>query len=306
MARLWDRGKKRTPEEQAPRESGSGRTGGFFRGLFRGRNQRTDTENRSVRGPRIERVFRNEFVVDSIVIDGKDIMPYIRGKAQSVIGDDFFYSHVYDRRLKTLSFIAFKSGSWDCGKLPWLAPAMLSEGDYYHRVGDSYYMVTSRNGIVRVELDYEGRDGYLDIGEAPLPETIPATLMVRWSLNRRTWMVHLALVALFAISVLFCIDSTNAYTDAARNPRGVAPARHVEGAARTRHMASVPTLIQNVAAAIDGKGVVEKAEVSGDTMTFTMQFDKYYDAENFLSKFTGGGKYENGKVVYSAPLTDGK
>lgn len=282
------------PEKETAPEGEALKKGRFPRGLFKKRDQR-----------KAEIVFRDEFVADSIVIDAKDILSYIRGKALPLLGDDFFYSHVYDRNRKTLAFIAFKSGSWDCGKLPWLAPALLTEGDFYREVGDCFYIVTSKNGLVRVEIDYERRDGYLNIEEVALPENIPATLSVRWSLNRRNRMVHLVLAGLFAVSLLFYLDSSNAYTEMARKTRS-APLPKPEPGARTRHMASVPTLIQNVAAAIDGKGVVEKAEINADTMTFTIQFDKYYDAENFLSKFNSGGNYENGKVIYSAPLFDSK
>lgn len=287
--------------EECPKKNG------VFAHMFRKleRQKKAETSLQS-NGASKQIVFREEFVADSIVIDEKDILPYIKGKAFPLLGDDFFYSHIYRKELKALSFIAFKSGSWDCGKLPWLAPALLQDGDYYNRVGDCYYMINSKNGLVKVEVDYEGREGYADINEVALPEDIPATLGIRWSLNRRNWMTHFMLVAAFTVSVLFYVRSSNAYDEVVRKTRNSSPSKPEESSARTRHMSSVPVMIQNIAAAIDGKGVVEKAEIHADTMTFTVQFDKYYDAENFLSRFTTGGKYENGKVVYSAPLSDGK
>lgn len=244
-----------------------------------------------------ELVFSDEFVMDSVGIEQKEIMAYINGKAMPILGDDFYYSYYYSSGI--LSFIALKTKQYAVGKLPLFYPALMLQGSFMHKKPDSdyFYYITNKDGFCSTEVGYDPRPDYLPIAQAPVGSS-PATLKLQWSLGKRTFFVNALMVTIFMLSVLFFMLASKSY-DTARVEQQRQAAQVSPVVPR-----GLPPFINSVAELgkkIEGKGYIERVSVAKDQLSCTIKFKQDADAQVFLK--TTGGKYEGDKVIYTTALS---
>lgn len=262
-------------------------------------NNSTKTDPAGLRG--IERqsgmVFNDEFVMDSVGIEQKDLMAYINGKAMPLLGDDFYYSYYYSDGI--LSFIALKSKQYVVGKLPLFYPALMLQGNFVYKKPDAeyFYYITNKDGLCSTEVGYDQRQGYLPIGQVPVAK-IPATMKLKWSLGKKTLFINAFMGAIFVMAVLFFIISSKNY-DSARAEQQRQAAQLAPVIPR-----GLPSFINSVAELgkkIEGKGYIEKVSLVKDQLSSTIKFKQDADAQVFLKN--SGGKYEGDKVIYTTALS---
>lgn len=242
-------------------------------------------------------VFSDEFVMDSVGIEQKEISAYINGKAAPLLGDDFYYGYQYQNGI--LSFIALKSKQYVAGRLPLFYPALLLQGNFVYKKPDAdyFYYITNKDGFCSAEVAYEERPNHLMIQQVPVNNP-PATLKLTWSLARKNLLLNAALLAVFCLSCLFLALSAQGY-DTARKEQQRMAAQVSPVVPR-----GLPPFINSVAdlgKKIEGKGFIEKVALAKDQLTCTIKFKQDADAQVFLR--TTGGNYEGDKVVYTTALS---
>jgi hypothetical protein len=242
-------------------------------------------------------VFSDEFIMDSVGIEQKEILAYINGKAAPLLGDDFYYGYQYLNGI--LSFIALKSKQHVAGKLPLFYPALILQGNFVYKKpnADYFYYITNKDGFCSAEVAYEERQNFLPISQVPV-QNPPATLKLTWSLARKNLFLNATLLAIFCLSALFLVFSAKGY-DTARQEQQRLAAQVSPVIPR-----GLPSFINSVAdlgKKIEGKGYIEKVALLKDQLTCTIKFKQDADAQVFLR--TTGGNYEGDKVVYTTALS---
>ena len=242
-------------------------------------------------------VFSDEFVMDSVGIEQKDIMAYINGKAMPLLGDDFYYSYYYSDSI--LSFIALKSKQYVVGKLPLFYPALMLQGSFMHKKPDAeyFYYITNIDGLCSAEVGYDLRNDYLPISHVPVAK-VPATMKLQWSLGKKTIFVNAFMAAVFVLAVLFFVSSSKNFDTArAEEQRQAAMLSPVV----PRGLPSFINSVAELGKKIEGKGYIEKVSLVKDQLSFTIKFKQDADAQVFLKNT--GGKYEVDKVIYTSALS---
>lgn len=242
-------------------------------------------------------VFSDEFVMDSVGIEQKDLMAYINGKAMPLLGDDFYYSYHYSGGI--LSFIALKSKQYVVGKLPLFYPALMLQGNFVYKKPDADYLyyITNKDGFCSTEIGYDQRQNYLPIGQVPVAK-IPATMKLKWSLGKKSLFINAFMGAIFVMAVLFFIVSSKNYDSArAEQQRQAALLSPVIPRGLPPFINSVAELGKK----IEGKGFIEKVSLVKDQLSSTIKFKQDADAQVFLKN--SGGKYEGDKVIYTTALS---
>jgi hypothetical protein len=237
------------------------------------------------------------FVVDSIEIDKKDVLNYIKGKSHPIIGDDFYYSYIY--KDKILSFISFASKKHITGNyLPVIAPALLQEGKYFYNPLKSnvYYFFENSSGVIKTEIGYEEKDGYENVLTIQLPKDIPDTLKMRWSLQSQINKLYLLGMTTFILSVVFFFVN-NSIHGKEPEPIDVKP---VIAESIKESMPDITGIIENIGQEVMNKGHIEKAQLQPDGLQFVIRFRNESYAHSFISRY--GGKYEGGAVIYTSSL----
>ncbi|ACD94693.1 hypothetical protein [Trichlorobacter lovleyi] len=242
-------------------------------------------------------VFSDEFVMDSVGIEQKEILSYINGKAIPLLGDDFYYSYQYLNGI--LSFIALKSKQHVAGRLPLFYPALILQGNFVYKKTDAdyFYYLTNKDGFCSAEVAYEERPNHLMIQQVPV-NSPPATLKLTWSLARKNLFLNAALLAFLGLSTLFLALSAKGY-DTARKEQQRLVAQVAPVIPR-----GLPSFINSVAdlgKKIEGKGFIVKVALAKDQLTCTIKFNQDADAQVFLR--TTGGNYEGDKVIYTTALS---
>lgn len=243
-------------------------------------------------------VLETPFVVDSIEIDKKDVLNYIKGKSYPIIGDDFYYSYIY--KDKVLSFISFASKKYiTSNHLPLVAPALLQEGKYFYNPLKSniYYFFENSNGVVKAEIGYEEKEGYEDITISKLPKNIPDTLKMRWSLQPQINKLRLLGITAFTLSVIFFFTTTIGIYK--KEPEFITT-QPVITEVDKETLIDVTKIIENIGQEVVNKGYIEKAQLQPDGMQFVIKFENESYAHSFISRH--GGKYEDDAVIYTSSL----
>lgn len=265
------------------------------------------TEEKS--GKPLKIVSGEPFCLDKVIVDKKDIFPYIKGKATPLLGDDFYYCYKYENGV--LAFVAFVSSSYQVGAVHFLVKAILNQGKYYARMpaGNVFYYIVNDAPGINVEVDYEQRDGY----ELLDAHTVHADLMAevkknpgiraKWALEKSALNINLLLIVVFAVLMGVSLLASWKYKAAkasfeATRARVVKPVVHDNKNFKLPNAVSVITRVGDM---VYGKGIIEKAEVKGKTMDFVILFNSETAAQSFIREF--GGKYEQGKVIYSTPFS---
>jgi hypothetical protein len=234
------------------------------------------------------------FVADSVGINKKDILNYIKGKSQPIIGDDFYYSYVHKDGV--LTFTAFASEKHISGNyLPTIAPALLRKGKYFYGVeGGVYYFIENNEGRIKTEVGYEEKEGYVDITKVEeLTKGIPDTIRLRWSLQPEVARLNLIGMIAFILSIVFLFTAS-----IRKNEPMITQVATVTAEAMKESLPDVTGLIEDIGReVVNGKGYIEKAQLQQDGMQFVIKFKNENYIQSFISR--RGGKYENGSVVYT-------
>ncbi|MFA6823461.1 MAG: hypothetical protein WCR32_06615 [Geobacter sp.] len=242
-------------------------------------------------------VFSDEFIMDSVRIEQKEILAYINGKAAPLLGDDFYYSYHYENGI--LAFIALKNKQHVAGRLPLFYPALLLQGNFVYKKPDADYVyyITNKDGFCAAEVAYDERPNHLSISQTPVTST-PATVKLTWSLARKNWYLNAALVTVFCLAALFLAVSAKEY-DAARQEQ-----QQIASQLQPVIPRGLPSFINTVAdlgKKVEGKGFIERVALANDQLSCTIKFKQDADAQVFLR--TIGGNYEGDKVVYTTALS---
>jgi hypothetical protein len=242
-------------------------------------------------------VFSDEFVLDSVRIPRRDLLPYIKGKAVPELGEDFYYGYRYNAGV--LSFIALKSDRYVVGNLPFFYPALMNEGKFSYKKPDaeSYYYLTNSNGFCSVEVGYEKQLGYLPIEEISLP-SVPKSMKLQWSLAKKNLYLDVFMAIFLCFSAIFYVVSSKSYDTA------MAEQKRVASKLTPIIPRGLPSFINSVAdmgKMIEGKGYIEKVTLVRDQLSYTIKFKHEEDLQVFLKNH--GGRYEGTKVVYTTALS---
>jgi hypothetical protein len=128
----------------------------------------------------------------------------------------------------------------------------------------------------------------------------------RWSLEKRTLSVNILLIAVFAalmvaaLTVSWKLKSAKVSFEAERASK----ARPVASARMSARLPDVVSVISKIGDEVEGKGIIEKAEINGKDMKFVISFKTEQTAQSFMRQF--GGSYEQGKIIYSTPVSPGR
>jgi hypothetical protein len=234
------------------------------------------------------------FVADSVAIEKKDILNYIRGKSHALLGNDFYYSYVYKNGI--LSFLAFASKKYISGALPVIAPALLRNGKYFYSPGGNiYYFIENNNGIIKTDVGYEEKKDYTDITSVgELTGDIPDTLSLRWSLQPENNKLLSIGITVFALSVIFFFVSDIKRGGTKQVITNADPVIEI----KKQELPDVISKITDIGREVVGKGYIEKMQMNPEGLLFVIKFRDEKYVQSFISR--RGGKYENDAVLYTS------
>lgn len=232
--------------------------------------------------------FRTPFIAGKLELPRKDVIGYIQGAAIPKFGDDFFYSEHYEDGI--VSYVACSSQHWDVDKTHLFMPGILDPGKWFHHDGGIWYFIDSTELPMKLEIDYAPRDGYRSIEDALPTITVPK---LKWSLAKRTFYFNALVAAGFCVAVIIFGLNLKERQSSVQTLKAI-PQNTI---ALVNTCNALPQFLQKLATTLQN-GVVEKVEIMNGKPTARIAFDQEYDAQQWLT--THGGRYENGKVVYSA------
>lgn len=251
------------------------------------------------KGKEIQYVIELPFVTDSVEIEKKDIISYINGKSQPILGDDFYYSYVYKDGI--LSFVSFASKKNVAGQIPVIAPALLRKGKFYYNSDGVYYFIENEGGKIKTEVAYDEREGYADITKIEkLSGDIPKTLKLKWSLQAKGDKLFYLGIAMLIISIAYFLDAGIDIKPEVKLTKTLTPAVAVQKAS-PQGLPDLTRYITDIARDIEGKGYIEKVQVQADNnLQFVIKFKDETYVQSFIAR--RGGKYENGSIIYTVSL----
>jgi hypothetical protein len=264
------------------------------------------------KGVPLKIVFEEPFCLDKVIIEKKDIIKYIKGKSIPLLGEDFYYCYTYDGGV--LNFVSFKSSSYQTGAVHLVVKAILHEGRYCAQTPSSsiLYYIDNDGQRINVEVDYDVREGYemlhAETARRDIQEALKsfATIRASWSLQKSALSINVLLIAVFAalmvaaLTVSWKLKSAKVSFEAERARKS----RPVASANISARLPDVVSVISKVGDEVYGKGVIEKAEIRGGNMEFVISFKTEQSAQSFMRQF--GGSYEQGKIIYSTPVSPGR
>lgn len=263
-------------------------------------------------GKPLKIVTGDPFCMDKVVLDRKDVVEYIKGKATPLLGDDFYYCYKYTNGV--LSFIAFVSETYEVNSVHYFVKAILEEGKYCASKPGSnvfYCIINDAKGL-SVEIDYEQRENYEMLTLQGVHNDLVAavseneTLQASWSLDKKTLNINLILIGVFAL-LMGCALLVSWKYQAAKASFELAKSRQIKPVAvvaKDIRLPDVVSVITRVGDVVLGKAVIERAELNDKGMQFVILFNTETVAQSFMRQF--GGKYEQGKVIYSTPFSPAK
>ncbi len=261
------------------------------------------------KGVPLKIVFEEPFCLDRVIIDKKDVIQYIKGKSTPLLGDDFYYCYTYDGAV--LSFVSFRSSAYQAGAVHLLVKTILHEGRYCVQAPSSsiFYYIDNDGQRINVEVDYDKREGYAMLDTQTAHKDIQdaaknnKNIRAKWSLEKSSFSVNILLIAVFAVMMAAALTVSWKYK-AAKISLEAERARQSGPIASSYANAKLPdavSVISKVGDAVQDKGIIEMAEISGRTMKFVISFRTEQAAQSFMRQF--GGNYEQGKVIYSTSVS---
>lgn len=243
----------------------------------------------------ISSVYDANCVFGTTEIGKKDILNYIKGVSEPLLGSDYYYGYVY--KDGHLSFISTNCPKHAAGKLSVFTPAFLNEGVFYYRRGGSFHLLTTEHvGQTSEVIAYEKPENAISLNiQKPLDKkTIPATLYLKWSLKRNGVSVGILAALAFIVSLTFLMGANNRYEDVSRSARfDPLPPPLI----KTLHLnPDMGSLVSKVGKDIAGRGIIVSMRAQGEALLFTIEFKNETEARAFIAKAGSSAIYENGKV----------
>ncbi|MCM8830129.1 MAG: hypothetical protein NC824_03935 [Candidatus Omnitrophica bacterium] len=233
------------------------------------------------------------FLVDSVAIPRKDILNYIKGKSQPILGDDYYYAYIYQNGV--LFFVSVSSKNYLVGKIPSIAVALLHEGNYFYKVDNVYYFIERTFDSIKTTVGYQPKEGYINLEEVQeISEKIPKTLHFKWSLKPSVNMFLYVSISVFVVSVSFILFSL--FKNISNAEKNIPKCTPVLIETKREVLPDVAKIIDSLAREIEGKGYIEKVELVGDNLEFKIKFIDESYIQSFVSQ--RGGKIEKDTVVY--------
>lgn len=246
----------------------------------------------------------DQYIFGKIQIDKKDIHDYIKGFSVPLLGYDFYYCYIYDGNM--LSFISGKNKSFveDCYALAGIA--LMQEGKYYikDKNGDFYYLIEHKTDEINTFIVYEKPTDAIEITPSIIDiKEMPKTLKLKWSLHQKENIMIKFLVVLFI--VLFAVNIFMVYKyqntlNALEKQVLFYSSTVKEQPTKNNKNIDLINEINKIGSLILGKGIIDKVEKQNNSLIFYITFKSEEYAIEFLK--TNGGKYEQGKVIYSVNI----
>jgi hypothetical protein len=240
-------------------------------------------------------IYDNNCIFGTTEIGKKDIINYIKGMAEPLLGSDYYYGYVY--REGQLAFVATKSAKHAAGKLSVFSFAFLNEGVFYYRRGGSFHVFsTEAPGKTAEVIVYDKPESAICLN-LPQPidkKTIPATLYLRWSLKKTGVSVGILAALAFIVSLSFLMGANNKYETVSRNAKfDPLPPPQI----KTLHLnPDMGSLVAKVGKDIAGRGIIASIRAQGEALLFTIAFKDETEARAFIAKAGSSAVFENGKV----------
>ena len=256
--------------------------------------------------------FSREFWLGSIAIDAKHIHSYINSEARKWLKtEDYYAGHIYERGV--LKYVIHKSATHDAGTISRLSPVLQTFGTFVFHHDKNYYKFVHRKEkdgtetiqqILGLATDHTNEDGRLqNLNNSKFTE-YPQSLIMCWSLEKRTFNLNIIMACVFVFMLLVNLAVSFEYKNISTKVRGAA--QNTQDAVKKDQISKlkdITTPIDQVWKAVGGKGRITGVKGDQTSMTFTIAFDDENNARDFIK--TNGGNYENGKVVLSTTFTGG-
>lgn len=254
--------------------------------------------NKASKGQKkLEAVYSDDFIIDSQIIEKKDIKNYIAGRVLPVLGEDYYYGFVY--RDSVLSFIALKSNSYDGGKISVLTAAFLSPGTYFYRDGMKYYVIShNEDGFMKTVVSYEHPSEGVDLSDfnyTDIPQDIPQSLIFKWSLLKQQRPINFILLAVFTLSLLFYGMSALSYSGISQQAKDLNNQANAKAGVEAKKLPDITQVVKECVGRLGGKGTIRQVKMENEAIIFSIDFPFENDAREFME--INGGKYENNQVV---------
>lgn len=261
-----------------------------------------------------ETTFSRDYLIGQIEISKfstKNIIKYIQDECKQFLDtEDYYYGYIYENSI--LKYVVHKSNKHEVGKASILSAVLINEGKY-HLVADSNFYVFENNGAeILDKIDYKDIDSEdhtsdnLGINlETIKLGNIPDTLVLKWSLEKKSINILAILTVIFAISLITVLNTSNTYKKVSLKAEEVKRQYlSIQIAKKAVPILDISEFTKKLAVIIEGRAIITKIVADENKINASLQFKNEYDAQNFIK--ANGGNYENGKVVCSAIFTNNK
>jgi len=243
-------------------------------------------------------IFKEKFYVGKIKIDEDRLLEYLEGIAYTALGaknKDFYYC--YFKQKDTIFYFIVLSDDDIDGSLFIFFPALFSEGKYFYKKDDEFYIIIRDAENIYIEKSENIEPDYHDIQQIAIKlsqnKSLPSSLYLKWALKKdRNLLLKISFI-IFSFSLLtFTIKKI--FFPQQKNDTNLI---YIKSENKLPNLAII---IKDVSKLVKDKGLVEKVELINDKLQFVIQFENRKDAEEFVKKY--GGQYENNKVIYSTNI----
>lgn len=249
-------------------------------------------------------VFADRFCIGSVTISDKKVARYIAGVAHKRFQTDDFY-YAYTLNDSRLNFIIIAADSYVAGRISVFTPAFVGEGGFcYGKPGSGKYHLVANDGMSMThEISPEPRADYTTLNESPVPlQGVPATLRLKWSLEKPLRWYNAALTAVLFICVC-AFGYVQGDASVARQEQEKL-ARQVKRPQVTRGLPDVYGPLWDTVNKVRGLAkitLVTKSDTE-NKLKFVLKFVDNADATGFISQY--GGQYEGEQVIYTVNLLE--
>lgn len=249
-------------------------------------------------------VFADRFCIGSVTISDKKVARYITGVAHKRFQTDDFY-YAYTLNDTRLNFIIIIVSSYVNGRISVFTPAFVGEGGFcYGKPGSGKYHLVANDGTSMThEISPEPRADYTFLNDSPVSlQGLPATLRLRWSLEKPLRWYNAALMAILFICVC-AFGYVQGDASVARQEQEKL-AKQVKRPQVTRGLPDVYGPLWDTVNKVRGLAkitLVSKSDTESK-LKFVLKFVDNADATGFISQY--GGQYEGEQVIYTTNLAE--
>jgi hypothetical protein len=270
-----------------------------------GKNKKHKKEEKS----KHQYTFSRDFIVGIIEIEKKHIKNFIKGEALNYLQtEDYYYGYFYKEG--KLHYVAHKSDKSEAGKVSRLAYILMHEGQFYIVDNKTVYRFVHKDGSISQSIDYTDA---VEFDDKPHGKIInienkeisdpPETLVMKWSLAPKSNYFGAICIASFVGALAFYMSSSSEYKAITQQAEIVKHQMESQQIAKSHDaVIDMSQLIKRISQQLNGRGKILSAKGLKNEITFTIQMNNENDARTFMIE-NQGGKYENGKVVFTAKYT---